>query len=78
MLNWSSVSEGIDARLDEITSERFAMWLQRNEARINWNEFDAWAESVEDEEDYEWLTQAIELYESGEYESRVTDRNAWR
>ena len=73
-IDWDMAKQTIESKKYMIEPEDFAIWLKQNEDRIDWDEFQAWADYVESENGYEWLNEAIESYESGEYENR--NRNA--
>ena len=60
---WPQTKEWIDKNKEDITPELAIDWLGQHKETIDWEEFTAWIEEVKDQEGYEWVSAAYEMYE---------------
>lgn len=68
ILPWDEVAEDIEKNKWEMDADGFVEWLDENEDRIDWEDFDRWAERVKDEEGYFWLEKVFYRWREAEYE----------
>lgn len=63
LIEWKHAAEYYEDRKGEVDPIEARDFLRYHEAMIDWEEFDAWYQEVEDLPGYEWLEEALDLWE---------------
>jgi len=64
--DWDNVADLIDDLKWLVEADDFSWWLDENQEKIDWEDFDAWAEDVEDMPGYGWLEKVFYFWREDE------------